>query len=263
MFNIHWSILLAVAVIVIALGTGYVIRAHKKKQDLAEQMRRKEAQLERRRVKLLQIESERKVKLAAGALEALDFARDQILKDGVIIDSDIWMGEAYADFFDLLGESGRREALKFTLFGQQFEEMCEMRRAAPHNSLIHQRATAAIQRVEAFQKDELIKIVPAAKVAASSETSPLIIQLLLAATARNRTISFITDDIERRIHVRQLMLDRDHDRIRILDVAKTQAMAATFVQAKKEGQVEYVTSRGLGAAPALKVVPFTDIRNSA
>lgn len=263
MFNIHWSILLAVAVIVIALGTGYVIRAHKKKQDLAEQMRRKEAQLERRRVKMLQIESERKVKLAAGALEALEFARDQILKDGVIIDSDIWMGEAYADFFDLLGESGRREALKFTLFGQQFEEMCEQRRAAPHNSLMYHRATAAIQRIEAFQKSGLISLVPTGKVAASVDNTPLIIQLLLAATARNRTICFITDDIELRVRVRQLMHDCDHDHIRIVDVAETQAMAATFAQAAKEGLVEHVTSRGLGATPELKVVPFTDIRNTA
>lgn len=257
-----WQPILSVLVIGIVSYQWHRISARKRKIASDEKLLRKKTLQDMRRRRLAEAENHRKKCLATGAEEAISFACDQIIKADTIIDSNIWMNDAYDDFFFLLGESCRRKGQPFSLFSSQLDRLFELRRAEDRDTCLG--AQLAVKRIEAFQKADLLRIVPTARESAMSAASESpIIRLVFAAASKNRSVCFVTDDVERRIRVRKIMQDRSRNDIHILDIADTLPLAAKFASAVKEGLVETASASRRETPTELKIVPITAFRNTA
>lgn len=130
------------------------------------------------------------------------------LTECCVIDSNIWMNEDYDSFFKLLEVIGRRENFVIDLYGPQFDEISNIKKATSYGEGRNRRSRLAINRVEHLQKQGRMTIKPVtidAKRGAYAD--PLLVKLIDAQARAGKPCTFFSDDKELRVRVRQHLLD--------------------------------------------------------
>ena len=122
----------------------------------------------------------------------------------LLIDSNIWMNTGYDSFFKLLREKLKKNANILSLFGAQLDEMCNVKKGSDFGTNDNIAARCAINRIEKFQKENLLQI---KSVTLDSKkgayADPLIIDILFKLLNEGKNPTFISDDMELRIRVRE------------------------------------------------------------
>ena len=128
------------------------------------------------------------------------------LSDHLVIDSNIWMHGDYDAFFQLLEKILRKANRKIIIYGVQFDEICNIKSSHEYGSQKSKRARLAINRIENFQKNEILKI---ETVSIKSErwayADPVVLKLLISLSKESHSVVFISNDKELRIRARELV----------------------------------------------------------
>jgi len=127
-----------------------------------------------------------------------------ILSSFLVIDSNIWMSREYAVFFDILEEHLKNQSKCLTLYGPQFDEICNIKKNTDFGEDKNLLARMAIDRIDKLNEKGLLKIEP---ITIESErgayADPLIIRLLAKITQTDTQAILLSDDKELRIRVRE------------------------------------------------------------
>jgi hypothetical protein len=162
-----------------------------RKSELREQRRKSD---ERR---LQQEENEQTI------LEINSYFEKYILKDTILLDSNIWMNPDYESFFITLREQLKNQDKKLVLYGPQFDEICNIKKRTGYRTIQNRLSRLAINRIEEFQINNLLKIKPLTIDAEKrAYADPLIIKMVLGLLDNNEKVVFISDDKELRIRMR-------------------------------------------------------------
>ena len=149
-------------------------------------------------------EEARRTAIKADAEKTMAYFRGVILTGCLVVDSNIWMNEGYDDFFRVLRRCTKRASTELVLYGPQFDEMCNIKRTAGYGEDRNRRARIAISRIEAFQKENLLRVEPITINADKfAYADPPIVKLLITEAKAAKTLCFVSDDKELRIRVRE------------------------------------------------------------
>ncbi len=130
---------------------------------------------------------------------------DELLRATVILDSNIWMNPSLDDFFHRLRIAVRTGPHVLTLFGPQFDEICNIKDRAPYASKRGRLARLALSRIEAMQGAGCLQIDPLVLQAhPRAYADPRILTLIDRLTGDGQTVHFVSDDRELRIRARQI-----------------------------------------------------------
>ena len=112
----------------------------------------------------------------------------------------------YDAFFQLLEKILRKANRKIIIYGVQFDEICNIKSSHEYGSQKSKRARLAINRIENFQKNEILKI---ETVSIKSErwayADPVVLKLLISLSKESHSVVFISNDKELRIRARELV----------------------------------------------------------
>ncbi|GHT36730.1 hypothetical protein FACS189427_08840 [Planctomycetales bacterium] len=113
----------------------------------------------------------------------------------------------------------RENSIKLTLFAPQFDEICNIKKKLSYEKSGNKRARLAINRIENFQKDDLIMIAPITIDAAPGVyADPLIVKLFIKAAKKGQKCNFISDDKELRIRIREHLRKNAMDEFQIIEL---------------------------------------------
>jgi hypothetical protein len=124
----------------------------------------------------------------------------------LVIDSNIWMKEEYVPFFVALKVVCQRANYTITMYGVQFDEIANIKKSTQYGEPRNIRARIAIDEIEKFQIAGLLCIKPVgldAKPGAYAD--PVIIRVLAEEARKGMRCTFISDDKELRIRVREYL----------------------------------------------------------
>ena len=181
-----------------------------REQALAFEMQEKERQMREEALRIKEEEERRqKEEDSRTILEINSYFEKYILKDTILLDSNIWMGPEYESFFIFLREQLRSNDKKIVLYGPQFDEICNIKKKTYYKTPKNVRSRIAINRIEDFQLNELLTIKPLTIDAErGAYADPLIIKMVLGLLENNEKVVFISDDKELRIRIRGLSEDK-------------------------------------------------------
>lgn len=155
----------------------------------------------------------------------IEYAQQQLklfsnwLTPAMVIDSNIWMNERYESFFHCMKLSCILKKYKIELFGVQFDEISNIKKAASYGDPKNARARIAINRVEALQKVNLLRVVPISIDAKrGAYADPLIVTVLAQQSREGKRCTFFSDDKELRVRVRQHFSDYSEADWQIVEV---------------------------------------------
>lgn len=155
-----------------------------------------------------ELEAARKIekeKAIAGKAKALNFLSDLMAAPVLIIDSNIWMNLGYDPFFQALEDVLKRDQKGLVLYGPQFDEMCNVKRRSRYGTGKNKSSRCAINRIEKFQAEAILRIEPLSIGSDDHAYADLIIVKLIMAHIKNgKNVCFLSDDVELRIRVRGL-----------------------------------------------------------
>lgn len=160
-------------------------------------------------------EKERKrLAIEAEKTRKLEYANEQIanfekwLTPVLVIDSNIWMNQFYDSFFQCLRWACERKKYKVELFGVQFDEISNIKKAVSYGDPRNSRARIAINRVEHLQKAKFLKVTPITiDSARGAYADPTIVKILAQKSREGRQCTLFSDDKELRVRVRQHLMD--------------------------------------------------------
>jgi len=189
---------------------------------------------ERNKKEAAQREQVNREVLAKDAAETLRYFHDTVLAPCLVIDSNIWMNEDYNDFFHVLRRSAIEQSTQLVLYGPQFDEICNIKKTVGYEGKKNRRARIAINRIEAFQKDDLLRIEPLAiNPDNTAHADPLIIRLLVAEAKTAKTsLCFVSDDKELRIRVREHLRRVALNRFTIVEMDSLLRNCANIIKAE-------------------------------
>jgi hypothetical protein len=111
--------------------------------------------------------------------------------------------------------------------------MCNIKRKAEFGDDRNRRARLAINRIETFQKDGLLRIEPVTiDPDRAAYADPVIIKLMVADAKTAKTLCFVSDDKELRIRVREHLRRVAPDRFTILEGEELLADCAKVIEAE-------------------------------
>ena len=237
----HWGWLLGIFLLLFLLFVLIVIvkeydevARKEKEQNLRQERQRQEQEAQKERQRQEQ-EAQKKRELAVkNEAERVVEKFSKYLTPCFIIDSNIWMNEDYESFFNLLIFLCRRHAYKLKLFGPQFDEISNIKKTSKYETAKNKRARLAISRIERFQKARCLSILPItidAKPGAYAD--PLIVELITNQTRNGVECTFISDDKELRILVRQYLLDNSRAKWKIVEIDSLKSDCESFWLASK------------------------------
>lgn len=143
----------------------------------------------------------------------------QYFTDCCVIDSNIWMNEDYDSFFTLLEAVGRREGFVIDLYGPQFDEIANVKKATSYGEDRNKRSRLAINRVEHMQKQGRMTIKPVTVDAKrGAYADPLLVKLIDAQARAGKSCTFFSDDKELRVRVRQHLMDSRAEKWQIVEL---------------------------------------------
>ena len=124
--------------------------------------------------------------------------------NNLILDSNVWMNPSLDGFFQRLTRRLRQSEQKLTLFGPQFDEICNIKDRKPFASTKGRLARLALARIEAMQRGELLDVQPIDfETDKRAFADPKIVMLIDDFTTSGKDVHFVTDDRELRIRARQ------------------------------------------------------------
>jgi hypothetical protein len=180
--------------------------------------------------------------LAKAANACLRKFHKEVLAPSLVIDSNIWMNEEYDLFFRVLGRCVREASTQLVLYGPQFDEICNIKLKSRYGDDRNQRARLAINRIEDFQKGNLLRIEPVTiDPNRSAYADPMIVKLLVADAKRVDRVCFISDDKELRIRVREHLRAAAPDRFAIIEGPELLGGCAKVIEAESQG----ITLKGI------------------
>jgi hypothetical protein len=136
------------------------------------------------------------------------FLRDarEMLTPCLVIDSSIWMSVAYEAFFAALKILCVEANYVLPLSRAQFDDMAGLRATVASNGSSDADCRLAFSRIEALQKLGLLRMEPLPHTSAPSDASePLIVRILAAWAAAGKSCTYISDDKELRVRVREFL----------------------------------------------------------
>jgi hypothetical protein len=146
------------------------------------------------------------------------------------------MNEEYDLFFRVLGRCVREASTQLVLYGPQFDEICNIKLKSRYGDDRNQRARLAINRIEDFQKGDLLRIEPVTiDPNRSAYADPMIVKLLVADAKRVDRVCFISDDKELRIRVREHLRAVAPDRFAIIEGPELLGGCAKVIEAESQG----------------------------
>jgi hypothetical protein len=149
-----------------------------------------------------------KAKLMKEAWNAAETFWKTIKSDVILIDSNIWMNEDYSDFFTVLEYVLKKNKYVIPLYGPQFDEICNLKKTTDFGDAKNRRSRIAINRIEAFQKESVLDVKPITiEAQRGAYADPLLVKLVTTTVKSGKTATFISDDKELRIRVRQHVKD--------------------------------------------------------
>ena len=177
-------------------------------------------------------------KARAKAQKEWNRVTENLDRDFVLIDSNIWMQQEYDPFFEQLYLTMKSEPLrsrdrKLVLYGPQFDEICNIKSKFSFKHPKSKLARLALSRIEKFQEQNLLAIEPlSVESDRFAYADPLIIKLIVTTMDDQPStgVWFLTDDKELRIRVRELTKNHP-DRIQI---PKSKQLMATCEQLNKQ-----------------------------
>jgi len=126
----------------------------------------------------------------------------------MIIDSNIWMNEDYDSFFACMRLACIKKEYRIDLFGVQFDEMANIKKACSYGEVRNKRARLAINRIEDFQKEKLLNIVPVTLDAKrGAYADPVIVKVLATKSREGKECTLFSNDKELRVRARQVLAD--------------------------------------------------------
>jgi hypothetical protein len=145
-------------------------------------------------------------------LEINSYFEKYVLKDSIIIDSNIWMNPDYKNFFITLREQLKSNNNKIVLYGPQFDEICNIKKRTHFGNEVNFRARLAITRIEESQLNERLIIKPLTIDAVrGAYADPVIITMILKLLDNNENVVLISDDKELRIRMRGLAENKKYN----------------------------------------------------
>lgn len=223
----YWTWILGVAFIIGAIwglvsylrkrAAKIALTAHKEKQKEDEQLRRQQI-------------------IASADIFLPSFF--QMLRQCIVIDSNIWMNENYEDFFSVLNWACRKQGYVLALFGPQFDEITNIKKNTAFGEDKNKRARLAINRIETFQKQNMLNIHPVtldSKPGAYAD--PLIVKLLASQAKQGIDCTFISDDKELRIRVRQHLSDQATGKWEIVEMSDLIPNCKIAVEAQRYREI--------------------------
>ena len=154
----------------------------------------------------------------------------------LVIDSNILMNdwESYCNLFNAFNRVLKEQGKQITLYGPQFDEICNIKKSTDFGDQRNGRARCAIERIEWFQKEGLLSIKPISIDAEKGVyADPLIIKLLMANAREGNPVTFISDDKELRVRARQLLQDLGNGCFKIFEGNELASLAPDFCKHNK------------------------------
>ena len=159
-------------------------------------------------------EQRKRLAIEAEKTRKLEYANEQITKfekwltPVLVIDSNIWMNESYDSFFRCLHWACLRKKYKVELFGVQFDEISNIKKAVSYGDPRNSRARTAINRVERLQKAGFLNVTPITiDSARGAYADPTIVKILAQKSREGRECTLFSDDKELRVRVRQNLMN--------------------------------------------------------
>jgi hypothetical protein len=143
------------------------------------------------------------------AISRLNECREKLSKlyyfSETILDSNIWMNNAYEPLFESLIFILSQEKKQVKLYGAQFDEICAVKKRSAFGSSKSAGARCALSRIERMQTLGLLRIEPLTiDAGGGGYADPLIVKLIVSHTRSGSHVCFVSDDVELRIRVRGL-----------------------------------------------------------
>lgn len=216
-FFVNWPITFPIAVPV-AIGYYFYRRRAKRLEAEKNERERLAALAERER------KAEEKRKADAESLQRAELflARlTRLILTHSIIDANVWMNQSYDPFFKTLSEVLRLSKRTLVIYGEQFDELSNLKRKTTFNDTTNHFARMAISRIEKMQIAGCVRIQAENIVSRKGAyADPFIIRLLASSSKRGESCSLFSDDRELRIRVRQVLTDSDLKEWEVVDVAE-------------------------------------------
>lgn len=245
------SFLLLAIMIVLSAVTYQAISSVERESRRQSIILHQEALAEAERQAAIATESERQREIAEAAAaekkRTEDYTRDTLagftkyLSPCLIIDSNIWMNEEYNSFFFMLSLVCHKNQYRMSLYGPQFDEISNIKRATQFGDERNKRARLAMSRIEEFQKHNMLRIEPVTVDAQKrAYADPLLVKLITNQARKGIKCTFVSDDKELRIRVRQHLVDYASTNWEIVEVAKILPRCNQFHEAWKSGSLKNV-----------------------
>jgi hypothetical protein len=184
----------------------------------------------------LRHEPERRTRVKVNALETLATLRDAVASDFLILDTRAWMDDRLYSFFRALRRCAVETQTEMLLHPDQFNDICHRKRSALSDSTAHRTAGVAIHRIEQFQSEGLLRLHGAAIAETGNpDADPLEVRILVAEATPGKSICFISDEIELRIRVRELLRRHPVGQWKVLELADLISGCEAVVEAEKLG----------------------------
>jgi len=157
---------------------------------------------------------------------------ENYLQQFLVIDSNIWMNENYDSFFLLLGVACNNQNCKLILYGPQFDEISNIKKNSTFGKGKNKSARIAINRIEEFQKNNRLKIEPVTIDAQrGAYADPMLVKLITKKSREGHQCTFISDDIELRVRIRQHLVDHSKATWEIVELASILPKCLVFQEA--------------------------------
>ena len=169
------------------------------------------------------------------AKRCLHFISETVLAQSLVIDSNIWMNEEYENFFTVLRHCVRDASTQIELPGKIFDELCNLKKDNAYDApdRKNRKARLAIQRIEDFQKEQLLRI---ERVTIDSDPRAYadkeIVELMVADAKKGKTLCLISEDKELRIRVREHLQLAAPERFAIIEGKELLEGCAKVIEAE-------------------------------
>lgn len=126
----------------------------------------------------------------------------------IVIDSNIWMEQEFARFFEKLEWVMEKFSSTITMSSVQFDEIINLKNL-PYSNPKSKLARCALARIEHFQKQDLIDIIPMQLEASKyAYADPDIIKFLVKSSSEYSFMTLVSNDRELRIRTNQILKDK-------------------------------------------------------
>jgi len=181
-------------------------------------------------------DEQRKQKMTDASNNLVSF--EEILTKCLVIDSNIWMNPDYEDFFEVLSLASTKNDYVIELAGVQFDEIVNIKKKTNYDTDdVNRRARIAINRIEKLQKNKLLNISSVSVDAhQKAYADPTIVRLITEKSKKGLNCTFISDDKELRIRVRQHLIDLATSTWNIIEIEKLLPRCKVVIEGLKQEQ---------------------------